>query len=567
MTRPIQPLVGARFGDDWWRRGVIYQVYPRSFADSDGDGVGDLAGILDHLDYLGPDGLGIDAIWLSPIYPSPGLDLGYDVSDHERVDPLFGSEDDFDRLVGEAHRRGIRIVLDLVMNHTSDVHRWFESSRTGRTGPHADWYLWRDPAGAGAPLPPNNWVSFFGGPGWEWESRRDQFYYHAFLVEQPDLDWRTAAVEDAQFRMVRGWLARGVDGFRLDVFNVFLKHPDLPSNPTRAGATPWDRQIHLYDRDQPDFPALIGRFRAILDEKPGRMSVGELFDGTVATAAGLTTERHLVFDWELLEATWTASEVRSVIGNRESTFGIDCWPTAVLSNHDRPRHASRLAGSIGAGDPDAVARAAAVLLLTVRGTPFLYYGEELGMRDVDIPPEESVDLPVSRFSPGSHWWDRSRCRTPMPWSPGPGSGFTTGRPWLRLGSDAGIRNVEVQLADPTSVLSTYRRLIALRAANPALQVGSLHAHSDSGNDVVAYTRETPGQLVLVLLNLGRGEAEWRVSAAAGESDSAGESASASVSGWRPLFGTSRATSPDEVIAIGATLILGPDEGLILEAIR
>ena len=555
MTRPIQPLVGARFGDDWWQRGVIYQVYPRSFADSDGDGVGDLVGIIDHLDHLGSDGLGVDAIWLSPIYPSPGLDLGYDVSDHERVDPLFGSEDDFDRLVDEAHRRGIRIVLDLVMNHTSDAHRWFESSRAGRTGPHADWYLWRDPAGSGPdgrPLPPNNWGSIFGGPGWEWEPRRDQFYYHAFLIEQPDLDWRTAAVEDAQFRMVRGWLARGVDGFRLDVFNAFLKHPDLPSNPTRAGETAWDRQIHLYDHDQPDFPALIGRFRAILDGEPGRMSVGELFDGTVETAAGLTTDRHLVFDWELLEATWTASDVRSAMVAREAAFGEDRWPTAVLSNHDQPRHASRLADSIGAGDPDAVARAAAVLLLTVRGTPFLYYGEELGMSDVDIPPEESVD---SRISPGSHWWDRSRCRTPMPWSPGPGSGFTAGRPWLRLGPDAGIRNVDVQLADPTSVLWTYRRLIALRAANLALQVGSLRAHPDSGGDVVAYTREIPGQLILVLLNLGRGGVEWRVSATAGES------------GWRPLFGTSRATSPDEVIAIGATLILGPDEGLVLEAIR
>jgi len=558
MSRNVLPVQGARFGDDWWRRGVIYQVYPRSFADSDGDGVGDLAGIIDHLDHLGPGGLGIDAIWLSPIYPSPGLDVGYDVSDHERVDPLFGSEDDFDRLVDEAHRRGIRIVLDLVMNHTSNAHRWFESSRTGRTGPHADWYLWRDPAGIGAdgrPLPPNNWVSFFGGPGWEWEPGRGQLYYHTFMVEQPELDWRNTAVEDAQFRMVRGWLARGVDGFRLDVFNVFLKHPDLPSNPTRAGLNPWDRQLHQYDRDQPDLPALIRRFRAILDEEPGRMSVGELFDGTVETAAGLTSDRHVVFDWTLLEARWTASDVRSAIVAREAAFGEDRWPTAVLSNHDRPRHASRLADTIGAGDRDAVARAAAVLLLTVRGTPFVYYGEELGMGDVDIPPEECVDPPAVRFSPEFHWWDRSRCRTPMPWSPGPGSGFTVGRPWLRFGPDVEARNGEVQLADPTSILSTYRRLLALRAATPALQVGSLWAHPESAGDVVAYAREVPGQLILVLLNLGRGGVEWRASATAGES------------GWRPLFGTSRATSPDEVIAIGATLILGPDEGLVLEAIR
>ena len=213
MNQHVPPVRDARFGDDWWQRGVIYQVYPRSFADSDGDGVGDLAGIIDHLDHLGPDGLGIDAIWLSPIYPSPGLDLGYDVSDHEHVDRLFGSEEDFDRLVAEAHRRGIRVVLDLVMNHTSDAHRWFEASRAGRDGPFADWYLWRDPAGVGAdeqPVPPNNWVSFFGGTGWEWEPRRGQLYFHMFMVEQPELNWRNAGVEEAQFRMVRGWLARGV---------------------------------------------------------------------------------------------------------------------------------------------------------------------------------------------------------------------------------------------------------------------------------------------------------------------------------------------------------------------
>ncbi len=557
MNRPIQPLLRARFGDDWWRRGVIYQVYPRSFADSDGDGVGDLPGIIDHLDHLGPDGLGIDAIWLSPIYPSPGLDLGYDVTDHERVDGLFGTEDDFDRLIDEAHRRGIRVLLDLVMNHTSDAHRWFIASKTDRDGPHGDWYLWRDPAGTdddGRPLPPNNWVSFFGGPGWQWELSRGQFYFHTFLVEQPELNWRAAGVEDAQFRMVRHWRERGVDGFRLDVFNIFLKHPDLPSNPTRPGTSAWDRHIHLYDRDQPDLPALIGRFRAILDEAPGRMSVGELFDGTIETAAALTTDRHLVFDWGLLGSAWTAEAVRSVIATREAVFGEDRWPTAVLSNHDQPRHASRLADSIGVTDRDAIARAAAVVLLTLRGTPFLYYGEELGMGDVEVPPEESVDPPASRFGPDFRWWDRSRCRTPMPWSPGPGAGFTTGRPWLRLGPDTETRNVRSEMADPSSVLSVYRRLIALRARTPALQVGSLRLHADAGGDLVAYTRETRGQVVLVVLNLGRASATWRPPGAPGEP------------GWRLLFGTARLALPNETIVGGAALVIAPDEGLILERI-
>ncbi len=557
MRMNVPPVRGARFGDDWWQRGVIYQVYPRSFADSNGDGVGDLAGIIDHLDHLGPDGLGIDAIWLSPIYPSPGLDGGYDVADHERVDPLFGSEDAFDRLVAEAHRRGIRIVLDLVMNHTSDAHRWFESSRAGRDGPFADWYLWRDPAGMGPdgqPMPPNNWTSFFGGTGWEWEPRRGQLYFHTFMAEQPELNWRHPGVEEAQLGMVRGWLARGVDGFRLDVFNVFLKHPGLPSNPTRAGRGPWDRQFHVYDRDQPDLPALIGRFRAILDAAPGRMSVGELFDGTVETAASLTSGSHLVFDWALIEASWTAPAIRAAIRVREQAFGDGRWPTAVLSNHDRPRQASRLADSVGAEDPDAVALAAAVLLLTVRGTPFLYYGEELGMRDVDIAPEESVDPPAFRFGPGTHWWDRSRCRTPMPWSRGPGSGFTNGHPWLRLGPDVEERNVEVQLADPRSILWTYRRLLALRAATPALQLGSLRLHPGGSGDIVAYTREAPGQHILVLLNLGRGDSGWDLPATDGKS------------GWRVRFGTAPASAPGSLVASGARLILGSNEALILEAI-
>jgi alpha-glucosidase len=545
-----------RFGDDWWQRGVIYQVYPRSFADTTGDGVGDLAGIIEHLDHLGPDGLGVDAIWLSPFYPSPGHDLGYDVSDHERVDPRFGTEADFDRLVAEAHRRGIRVVLDLVMNHTSDAHRWFEASSMARTGPYADWYLWRDPAGVapdGEMLPPNNWVSFFGGPGWRWEPRREQFYYHTFLVQQPELNWRAAGVEAAQFEMVRGWLARGVDGFRLDVFNTFLKDPELRSNPTRPGRTAWERQIHVHDRDQPDFPALIGRFRAILDEVPGRISVGELFDGTVDSAASFATDRHLVFDWMMVECAWTAAAVRAAIAEREAAFGAGRWPTVVLSNHDRSRHVSRLAASIGVEPTDALARAAAVLLLTQRATPFLYYGEELGMRDVDIPPQESVDPPASWVGQDFEWWDRSRCRTPMPWSSGPDAGFTTGRPWLRLGPDAATRNVAAQRADPDSVFALYRRLIALRAASPALQVGDLRLEPDAHDDVVAYSRTTGDQEMLVAVNLGRAATTWRLPEPGGSA------------GWRRSLDTAGPADADTVLDGGAAIELEPDQAIILLA--
>ena len=559
-TRTLSTVRSPRFGADWWQRGVVYQIYPRSFADSNGDGVGDLAGIIDHLDYLGPDGLGVDAIWLSPIYPSPGLDVGYDVSDHAAVDPVFGSEADFDRLIGEAHRRGLRVILDLVLNHTSDQHAWFRSSRESRTGPYADWYLWRDASGrdaAGNPLPPNNWLSFFGGPGWEWDPRREQFYFHTFLVEQPELNWRAPGLEEAQFEIVRGWLDRGVDGLRLDVFNAFLKDPDLRSNPEVDGATAWRRQDHRFDRDQPDFPDLIGRFRAIVDEEPGRMSVGELFDGSVERAASLSMDRHLVFDWELTEMPWRGPAVRETIARRERVFG-DRWPTAVMSNHDQPRPATRYSQTAEAADPDAVARGAAVLLLTLRGTPFVYAGEELGLQDVDVPAAESVDPPAHRFtSPDFSWWDRSRCRTPIPWQPGPGAGFTTGRPWLRLNADADARNVAVQLEDPGSVLNTYRRLLALRASSAALQTGTLRLLPDTDDGVVAYVRETGNEAVIVALNPNRAGRTW--ARPEGPSDST----------WRIALRTGAAraglgpAAEGAAAAVGTAIELEPDEGIVL----
>ena len=544
-----------RFGDDWWRRGVVYQIYPRSFADTDGDGTGDLPGIIDHLDYLGPGGLGIDAIWLSPIYPSPGRDIGYDVSDHTTVDPLFGTDADFDRLVTEAHRRGIRVVLDLVMNHTSDEHPWFVASRR-REAPYTDWYIWRDPAGRdadGAPLPPNNWVSWFGGPGWTFDPVRGQSFHHTFLREQPEVDWRVPEVQAAQWAMVRGWLERGVDGFRLDTFNVFLKHPDMPSNPTRDGTTAWTRQDHVYDFDQPDFPELIGRFRALVDEYPGRMSVGELFVGTTEGAAALATDRHLVFDWEFIVAPWTAAAYRATIERREAAFGDDRWPTIVLSNHDQPRQASRLATSAGLteADQDAVAKATAVLALTMRGTPFLYYGEELGMGDADIPPEESIDAPSKNVSPDFDWWDRSACRTPMPWTSGPGAGFTTGRPWLRLGGDAATRNVEAASADPDSVLSCYRRLLAARASLPTLQDGRLRLLPVEDPDVLAYRREGSGDDVLVVVSFSP-KGRWiSIPASADGRD------------WRPVAGTHPdSAGPREG---EATITLRGFEGVVLVA--
>jgi alpha-glucosidase len=555
MTQPLEaPLTAATAGD--WRDGVVYQIYPRSFADHDGDGTGDLRGIIDRLDHFGPAGVDIDAIWLSPIFPSPGRDLGYDVSDHTTVDPLLGTDAEFDELVAACHRRGIRLILDLVMNHTSDEHAWFLASKQSREGPYADFYLWRDPSGwdaEGNPLPPNNWVSFFGGPGWEWVPERGQFYYHTFLVGQPELNWRNPAVEAAEWDMVRGWLRRGVDGFRLDVFNAFLKDPQLRSNPVKEGHSPWTRLEHRFDLDQTDFPELIERFRAILDEQPGRMSVGELFTGGTRTAAAYTRGRHIVFDWSLMEAPWTAAAFKAGIDLREDAYGPDLWPTVALSNHDRERQATRLSKSVGRDrDPDreAIAKAAAVVVLALRGSPFLYYGEEIGMVDVDIPRDEIVDPPALRAGPDFPWYDRSRCRTPMQWSPDANAGFSTGRPWLRLAPDWASRNVVTESDDRDSVYACYRRLLAFRRISPALRRGAMTRLTSGADDVLAWTREADAQRLLVLINF------------VGEPRSVDLAAIAGHGSWAARVGTRRdPASPDEQ----GRIVLRADEALVLEA--
>ncbi len=541
---------------DWWQRGVVYQVYPRSFADSDGDGVGDLPGITAHLDHL--EALGVDAVWLSPIYPSPGLDLGYDVSDHSAIDPLFGTLADFDRLVAEAHDRGIAIVLDLVLNHTSDRHPWFEDSRSSRTSEHADWYLWHDPAGwrRGKPIPPNNWQSLFGGGAWQWEPRREQFYMHIFLVEQPDLNWREPAVRAAQLDMIRGWLARGVDGFRLDVFNAFFKDPTFASNPPRvpgpkgiARFRGWNRQLHIHDKDQPELDDFLREFRAIVDAVPGRMTVGELFDGPPAVGAGHVVPRHLVLDFLLLEQPWSADALAGAIDEREAAFGPARWPTIVLSNHDQPRQATRYAKG---PERDAVAKAAAVLLLTLRGTPFLYYGEEIGLGDISVPRKEIVDPPARRFWPFQQlWWNRDQSRAPMPWTGGPNGGFTTGRPWLRMAPDSATRNVASQAADPDSVLSAYRQLLAVRRALVALQMGSFRWVVRARGGVLAYRRDAPGEAVLVAINL---EAEPTTVAL--------EDPATAALTWRLAYSTA---GEDRSPLEGATLDLLGREAVILRA--
>ncbi len=511
---------GAAFGADWWQRGVVYQVYPRSFADSNGDGVGDLAGIIEHLDYLN-DGtersLGVDAIWLSPIYPSPGFDVGYDVSDYDEVDPILGTLDDFDRLVAEAHRRGIRVMLDLVMNHTSSAHRWFEESRRHPDGPYGDWYLWRDgrPGPGGRVQKPNNWASFFGGSAWTWDAERKQFYMHTFLPEQPDLNWRNPAVRTEMLEMVRRWLDRGVDGFRLDVFNAFFKHADLLSNPRNLrGRRPYDRQVHLYDKDRPELRDFLAEFRALVDSYPERMTVGELFSGDRAYAAELTEPRHLVFDFALLHTPWSAAAFADGSEMHEQLFTGDRWPSIVLGNHDNSRPASRLAPRADAATSDEVAKATAVLELTLRGTPFLYYGDEIGARDVPVPWDEIVDPPakrggrlVRRLVP---WWNRDQARSPMPWGDGPDGGFSAGRPWLRMAPDVATRTVAVQEQDPSSVLATYRRVLWLRRRHPALQTGTYRRLAFASPDIYAFEREGEGESIVVAVNFGRRPVTFRI---------------------------------------------------------
>ncbi len=490
---------------DWWKGGVIYQVYPRSLADSDGDGIGDLPGILAHLDYLRDEGdgsLGVDAIWLSPIYPSPDFDFGYDVADYVGVDAKYGTLADFDRLVQACHARGVRMILDLVLNHTSHRHAWFKASRASRSGPFADWYIWRDSPGrtpGGRRRRPNNWRSFFGGPAWAWDETRGQFYLHTFLAQQPDINWRNPAARAAILDVVRTWLDRGVDGFRLDVFNTFFKDAELRSNPRLAGVrgSGWASQVHRYDRNQPELAGALAELRELVDEAPGRMTVGELFDGSIDEAAAHTVPGHLTFDWALIGLPWSAAAFAEAIRARDAAFGPERWPANVLSNHDQPRHASRYDdGGVG----DARAKVLAALLLTLRGTPFLYYGEELGARSLEIPNELALDPPARRASPAFPWWNRDQARGPMAWRPGPGAGFTTGQPWLPLPPDADRRNVEVEAADADSVLSLYRRLIRLRRGYPALVTGAQDLADVGDPEVLAYRRVLDGRATFVALN-------------------------------------------------------------------
>jgi alpha-glucosidase len=515
---------------DWWRDDVVYQVYPRSFADGNGDGTGDLPGIIEHLDHLNdgtPSSLGVDAIWLSPIYPSPDFDFGYDVTDYVDVDRRYGTLADFEAFVAASHARGMRVILDLVLNHTSHLHPWFEGSRASRTGPYADWYIWADSPGRsllGRRRPPNNWRSWFRGSAWTWDETRQQFYMHTFLPEQPDLNWRNPDVRAALLNVARTWLERGADGFRLDVFNVYFKDAQLRDNPRRIGRRgAWSWQRHIHDRDQPELAGALAELRALVDSYGSTMTVGELFDDSVDAAAANVASRHLVFDWLLVGAPWDATAFRESIAARDAAYTAERWPANVLSNHDQSRHATRFAPpGISVEEGDARAKVAAAMLLTLRGAAFMYYGEEIGQRDLVVPNAEAFDPPARRASLLFPWWNRDQGRGPMSWRGGPGGGFTTGRPWLPVAPDAADRNVARQSADPDSILSFYRRLIWLRRGTPVIGRGGQELVDVGDADVLAYARRLGDDSALVLLNFvsrpatidvpvaGAGRA-WRIS--------------------------------------------------------
>jgi alpha-glucosidase len=479
----------------WWRDGVIYQIYPRSFADSNGDGLGDLPGILSRLDYL--VSLGVDAIWLSPIYPSPDNDFGYDVSDHTTIDPRFGTLADFDALLSAAHAKGMHIILDLVLNHTSDQHPWFLASRQSRDDPHHDWYLWRDPLPGGGP--PNNWRSTFGGSGWEFDPHLGQYYFHLFAREQPDLNWRHPDVRQAQLDVLHYWLERGVDGFRLDVFNGYFKQADFRDNPPAIGLDPFHWQKHLYDISQPEMHPLLAEMRALLDSYPQSYAVGEAFWLTPEKAASYCGSQslHAVFNFSYTNTRWSAYRFMAAVRRWEAALGSERWPNYVLGNHD----ISRLASRYTTDESDARLKVAAAMLLTLRGTPFIYYGEEIGMRDISLRRGQILDPPGKRNWP----FDKGRdgCRSPMQWDAGANAGFSSGLPWLPLHPDYPARNVAAQSDDPDSLFNFYRQLIAIRKASPALKHGDFFPLDAGSSLLLAYLRHYGEQTVLVVLNFGR----------------------------------------------------------------
>ncbi|MEO8182595.1 MAG: alpha-amylase family glycosyl hydrolase [Deltaproteobacteria bacterium] len=542
MPSSAPPPLPHEAAGPWWQRAVIYQIYPLSFADSNADGIGDLAGIRSRLEHL--RWLGVDAVWISPIYPSPMADFGYDVSDYCAIDPRFGSLADFDALVSEAHAMGLRVLLDFIPNHSSDQHPWFVESRSSRRSPKRDWYLWHSGAPDGGP--PNNWLSEFGGSAWHWDEASGQYYLHSFLKEQPDLNWRNPEVRRALLDVLRFWLGRGVDGFRVDAIHHLFKDTewrDNPHNPEfRPGMLPRRQLIRHFTTDLPEVHGAVREMRAVLDQSggEGQLLIGEAhlpFARLVAYYGERLDCFHLPFNFHLIGTRWEAAALGAMIADYEAHLPAGAWPNWVLGNHDRSRIASR----IGA----AQARVAALLLCTLRGTPTLYYGDEIGMRDVPIAPDQVHD-PFEKNVPGLGL-GRDPERTPMQWSAEPQAGFSSTTPWLPLAADYALVNVRRQEQDPSSLLCLYRSVLSLRRSEPALSIGS-YTGLDVQAPLLGYVRAHAQRRIGVLLNLGPSAQPGRVPRAL-RSD-------------RILLSTHPGRAGE---ALGSDL--GPDEGVVFSIER
>jgi len=479
----------------WWKNGVIYQIYPRSFQDSNNDGIGDLKGITSRLDYL--QWLGIDCIWLSPIFPSPMTDFGYDISDYQGIHPLFGTMEDFDELLLQVHQRNMKLLLDLVPNHTSDQHPWFLESRSSRNNPKRDWYIWHDGKEDGEL--PSNWLSVFGGHAWEWDELTVQYYYHAFLKSQPDLNWRNPEVQKAMLDVMRFWLDKGIDGFRVDVMWHMIKDAELRDNPVSPDSVfnsedlIYDYLIPTYTTDQPEVHDIVKMMRKVMDDYNEKVLIGEIYlpvKELVAYYGQKEDEAHLPFNFQLLTLPWDPQQIAAVINEYEGVLPEGGWPNWVLGNHDKTRISSRVGRS--------QARVAALLLLTLRGTPTVYYGDEIGMRDVPIPIHEVVD-PQGLNMPDLNI-SRDPARTPMQWSDKDFAGFSLYKPWLRLPDDFRRVNVENQKTDPYSMLSFYKKLLQIRRREPALHIGNyIPVYADK--QMIAYMRKFENDRFLIVLNL------------------------------------------------------------------
>ncbi|KZM47986.1 alpha-glucosidase [Labrenzia sp. OB1] len=491
---------------DWWRGAVIYQIYPRSFNDTDGDGTGDLNGVTERLDYI--TSLGVDAIWLSPFFTSPMEDFGYDVSDYEDVDPLFGTLGDFDRMLSAAHKRGLKVIIDLVISHTSDQHPWFRESRASRDNPKADWYVWADAKADGTP--PTNWLSIFGGPAWEWDSRRRQYFMHNFLASQPDLNFHNRDVQDAVLSAARFWLERGVDGFRLDTVNFYFHDTLLRDNPpldaseapsTVEASNPYGHQDHLYDKTRPENLLFLERLRALLDRYPGTTSVGEIgADGQAVELTASYTEAdrriHMAYSFDLLTPQRSAAYIRRIVEEMNEGIGSG-WASWALSNHDVKRVASRWGEGL---DPKKFAPLAIALCACLRGTPCLYQGEELGLTQAEVPFEKLQDPYGIRFWPD--YKGRDGCRTPMPWiRDNANAGFSDASPWLPVAPEHLDLAAFEQDKDEQSVLNRNRSFFAWRQSQTALRKGDM-SFLDGPGETLLFIRSYQGETVLCGFNLG-----------------------------------------------------------------